>query len=106
MRSSRSQKRSMLASSRGASTSSRTQIGAGLVRNKAKISATAVSACSPPDRRVSDWGFLPGLERVVRIDQLQMRLPAVEQRGEEAAEMLVHRLERGEQALPAFAVVR
>jgi hypothetical protein len=39
----------MLWSSSGASTSSSTQIGAGLVRNTAKISASAVSACSPPE---------------------------------------------------------
>ena len=37
-----------------------TQIGAGLVRNRAKISAMAVSACSPPDSRVSDCRRLPG----------------------------------------------
>src|SRR2546430_3167639 len=48
--SSRSQKRSILWSSSGASTSSSTQIGAGLVRNTAKMSASAVSACSPPER--------------------------------------------------------
>ena len=50
----------MLASSSGASTSSRTHIGAGLVRNNPKMSATAVSACSPPDKSVSDCSFLPG----------------------------------------------
>ena len=47
--------------SSGASTSSRTQIGAGLVRNTAKMSASAVSACSPPDKSVSVCGFLPGV---------------------------------------------
>src|SRR5207302_877805 len=55
-----SQKRSTLASSSGASTSSRTQIGAGLVRKMAKISATAVSACSPPDSNVRVDSLLPG----------------------------------------------
>ena len=60
MRSSKSQKRSTFASSSGASTSSSTQIGAGFVRNRAKISATAVSACSPPDRSVSVDRRLPG----------------------------------------------
>ena len=60
MASSRSQKRSTLASSSGASTSSRTHKGAGLVRNRAKINATAVSACSPPESRVSEVSFLPG----------------------------------------------
>ena len=58
--SSRSQKRSTLASSRGASTSSSTQIGEGLARNTAKISAVAVSACSPPEIRLMVCGFLPG----------------------------------------------
>jgi hypothetical protein len=58
--SSRSQKRSTLWSSSGASTSSSTQIGAGLVRNTAKISASAVSACSPPESSDSVCGFLPG----------------------------------------------
>ncbi len=58
--SSRSQKRSTLWSSSGASTSSSTQIGAGLVRNTAKISASAVSACSPPESSDSVAGFLPG----------------------------------------------
>src|SRR5437763_1840027 len=36
------------------------QIGAGLVRNTAKIKASAVSACSPPDNSDSVAGFLPG----------------------------------------------
>jgi MFS family permease len=52
--SSRSQNRTTLASSSGASTSSSTQIGAGLARNTAKISASAVSVCSPPDSRLSE----------------------------------------------------
>ncbi len=43
------QKRSTLASSSGASTSSSTQIGAGLVRKTANSSDKAVSACSPPE---------------------------------------------------------
>src|SRR3954449_9747717 len=50
----------MLWSSSGASTSSSTQIGAGLVRNTAKMSASAVSACSPPERSDKVAGFLPG----------------------------------------------
>src|SRR3989338_1035764 len=48
--SSRSQNRVTLASSRGASTPSSTQIGAGLARNTPKISARAVRVCSPPDK--------------------------------------------------------
>ena len=43
-----------LASSKGASTSSSTQIGEGLVKKTAKISDSAVKACSPPDNRVID----------------------------------------------------
>ena len=43
------------ASSRGASTSSNTQIGDGLVKKTAKINESAVSACSPPDNKVIDW---------------------------------------------------
>ena len=42
------------ASSKGASTSSNTQIGAGLVKNTAKINDNAVNACYPPDKRVID----------------------------------------------------
>src|SRR3546814_14286013 len=44
----------------GASTSSRTQMGAGLVRNSPNMSATAVKACSPPESRVRAASFLPG----------------------------------------------
>ena len=58
--SSRLQKRSTLWSSSGASTSSSTQMGEGLVRNTAKISDRAVSVCSPPDSSDSVVGFLPG----------------------------------------------
>ena len=58
--SNRSQKRVTLASSSGASTSSSTQIGAGFARNTAKISASAVRVCSPPDRSDSVDSFLPG----------------------------------------------
>ena len=46
----------------------------------------------------------PGLERIVRIDQREMRLPALEQPGEQAAEMGVDRLEGGAQPLAALAV--
>ena len=49
-----------LASSRGASTSSKIQIGAGLVKNTAKTSDNAVKACSPPDNNVIDCNLLPG----------------------------------------------
>ena len=43
----REQKRVTLASSNGASTSSSTQIGEGLVKNIAKTNERAVKACSP-----------------------------------------------------------
>ena len=48
------QKRVTFASSNGASTSSNTQIGAGLVKKTAKIRDNAVKACSPPDNKVMD----------------------------------------------------
>ena len=50
----RLQKRVTFASSKGASTSSRTHIGEGLVKKTAKTKDKAVSACSPPERRVID----------------------------------------------------
>ena len=40
------------ASSNGASTSSRTQIGDGFVKKTAKINDNAVKACSPPDNKL------------------------------------------------------
>ena len=58
--SNKSQKRVTLASSSGASTSSSTQIGAGLAKNTAKISAIAVSVCSPPDNKDKVLSFFPG----------------------------------------------
>ena len=48
--------------------------------------------------------FEAGLERVVRFDLLEMRLAALEQGREQAAEMAVHVLEGGEQAGAALAV--
>ena len=42
------------ASSKGASTSSKTQIGAGFVKKTAKIKDMAVKACSPPESKVID----------------------------------------------------
>ena len=42
------------ASSKGASTSSKTQIGEGLTQKTAKIKDKAVKACSPPDNKVID----------------------------------------------------
>ena len=48
------------ASSNGASTSSKIQIGEGLIKKTANIKAIAVSACSPPESNVIDCSFLPG----------------------------------------------
>ncbi len=48
------------ASSNGASTSSNTQMGAGLVKKTAKIRDNAVKACSPPDKSEIDCNLLPG----------------------------------------------
>ena len=55
-----SQKRETFESSRGASTSSKMQIGDGFVRKTEKIMASPVRACSPPDKRDKDCSFLPG----------------------------------------------
>ena len=52
--SSRLQNLDTFASSSGASTSSKTQIGDGLVKKTAKIKDSAVNACSPPDSKVID----------------------------------------------------
>ena len=60
MRRTRSQKRSVLESSSGASTSSSRQNGAGLSWNSENTSAMAVSAFSPPDSRWMLAFRLPG----------------------------------------------
>ena len=60
MRLTSSQKRSVLESSSGASTSSSRQNGAGLSWNIANTSEIAVSAFSPPDSRWMLLFFLPG----------------------------------------------
>ena len=53
-------KRIVFRSSRGASTSSNIQNGAGLSSNIAKTSAKAVKAFSPPDNCEIEEFFLPG----------------------------------------------
>ena len=55
-----SQNRETFASSSGASTSSKTQIGAGFAKKTAKISANAVKVCSPPDSSDRVDSFFPG----------------------------------------------
>ena len=111
--SSRSQKRVTFASSSGASTSSSTQIGAGLARKTAKIRASAVSVCSPPERseRVDELlarrlahDLEPRFQRVVAFDQDELRLAPAEEVGEEQREVGVHLLERGQQPLAPLAV--
>ena len=54
------QKRCTLASSKGASTSSSTQNGAGLSLKIANTKASAVSAFSPPDNKANELFRLPG----------------------------------------------
>ena len=49
-------------SSKGASTSSRTQTGEGFTKKTANTNDKAVSACSPPDNKVIDCNLLPGGE--------------------------------------------
>src|SRR3989338_3185895 len=51
---------SVLASSSGASTSSKTQKGEGLTENSENSKAKAVSAFSPPDNNEICCGFFPG----------------------------------------------
>ena len=58
--STRLQKRSTLVSSSGASTSSRTHIGAGFDKKTANKSDNAVNACSPPESNVRFCNFFPG----------------------------------------------
>ena len=53
-----------LASSKGASTSSSTQIGEGLVRKTAKIKDKAVKACSPPESKFMDCNLLDELTKI------------------------------------------
>src|SRR3546814_16498626 len=48
--------------------------------------------------------FKARFQRIVAVDKFQMRLSAIEKRGEETLEMAVHCLERGEEASAAFAI--
>ena len=107
------QKRSTLASSSGASTSSSTQIGDGLVRNTAKISARAVSDCSPPDSSDSVAGFLPGgLATISRPPSSGSSASTISSRASpppnsvvnRALEVAVDRVEGGLQAAAALVV--
>ena len=54
-----------LASSNGASTSSKTQIGEGFTRKTANIRDNAVKACYPPDNKVIDCNLFPGGETYI-----------------------------------------
>ena len=107
------QKRSTLASSSGASTSSSTQIGDGLVRNTAKISAMRGQrllaarqqrqGCRLLAGRLGD-DLEPAFQRVLGLDHLEPRLAAAEQRGEQALEVAVDGVEGGLQAAAALVV--
>ena len=54
-----------LASSNGASTSSKTQTGDGFTKNTAKTKDNAVKACSPPESNVIDCNLFPGGETYI-----------------------------------------
>ena len=102
-----------MASSSGASTSSSTQIGAGLVRNTAKISASRGQRLLAAGEQRHGLRLLArragedleaGLERIVGFDQLQLGRAAAEQVREQPLEMAVDDVEGGEQPLAALAV--
>jgi hypothetical protein len=85
------------------STSSSTQIGAGLVRNTAKISASAgqrlLAAGEQRQRRRLLAGRLgedleAGFQRIVVLDQLQLGGAAAEQLGEQPLEVALTRRTR------------
>ena len=77
------------------------------------MSASAVSACSPPESSVSVCGFLPGgwatssrpaSSGIVGFDQLQLGLAALEQGREQVLEMAVDDLEGGDEPLAPLLV--
>ena len=63
-----------LASSKGASTSSKTQIGEGFTKKTANIRDKAVRACSPPESKVIDCSLFPGEKQTFLILPLVGRL--------------------------------
>ena len=109
----RSQKRVTLASSSGASTSSRTQIGEGLARKTAKMRLRRgqglLAAGEEREGRELLAGRLAhdleaGFQRVVALDQHEAGLAAAEEVAEEGGEVAVDLVEGGEQAAAALAV--
>ena len=85
----------------------------GLIRNIAKISAIAVSACSPPDSSESACSRLPGGRAKISrpassgsSDSVKVSLasPPPNSLANRVLEVLVHLHERGQQPLAAFAV--
>jgi hypothetical protein len=98
----RSAKRPTLDSSSGASTSSRTQKGAGWNWKMPTRSASAVRAFSPPERSRMFCSFLPGrrgddvdagVGGVLLVSEAHEGLAAAEELGEGDAEVLVDDLE-------------
>src|SRR5213594_977075 len=73
----RSQKRSVLASSSGASTSSSRQNGAGFSWKKENTKAIAVSAFSPPESRWMVVFFLPGGRAITCTPQSSISSPVM-----------------------------
>src|SRR3546814_1967454 len=73
-------------------------------RGQRLLAARQQSQRAEPLARRLRHDLQPRLERIVRIDEFQMRLPAVEQGREQALEMGVDRLEGGEQPDAAFAI--
>ena len=106
-------KRSMLASSRAASTSSSTQNGLGRLRKMASSRATQVSVFSPPLSSEMLRGSLPGGRATISMPLSRMSTPsssddvgvaAAEQIAEKLLEMPLDRLQRFGEQPPAVGV--
>ena len=88
-------------------------MGDGLVRNTAKMRASAVSACSPPGkerkarrllaRRARDQ-VQAGFQRIIGFDQLQFGGSAAKERRKEMLEVSVDGLKCLQQAAATFLV--
>ena len=73
-------KRSVFESSKGASTSSSKQNGAGLSWKIAKTKAIAVSAFSPPESKLILWFFLPGGCAITCTPESKISSPVITKR--------------------------
>ncbi len=113
MASTRSAKRSTLASSSGASTSSRMQNGEGLMRKRASSSDSAVRAFFAAREKLHRLGLLTRglgrdvdarLERVVLVNQIEAGGPTPEEGAEGLGKDLVDLLEGGHEPLDAGGV--